>query len=166
RTRGERNADGKLVAEDLVFGTFLTRLGTITAMNREATEVTINDLTSNRPVTIRFTPDSRIKKLPSMNGQHHPPGADAGPLTIAKLLDRLPAGSFDDLKVSSPIVVTSTRGATPGRATAIMAIANVEQLIQFAQSQGAGGNPLEAMGRLHGGMMGGPGGFSLPAMLP
>ncbi|MBI4909499.1 MAG: hypothetical protein HY820_38125 [Acidobacteria bacterium] len=172
RTRGERNASGNLLAEDIVFGTFLTRVGTVTTINRDPAEIIINDLTSKKAVTIRFTADSRVKKMPSMNGgpggeQHRPPDESGPPVTMAQLLERIPVGSFDDFKVGSAVVVTSTRGATPDRATAIMAVANVDALIQFAQRQsGSAGNPLEAMGRMHGGMMGGPNGFSLPAMLP
>jgi hypothetical protein len=104
---------------------------------------------------------------PPGGGQQHRPPAFDGPMTMAQILERLPAGGFDDLKIGGAVVVTSTRGATPGKVTAIMIVANFDGLIQFAQSQAAAGaNPMEALGRLHGGMMGGPGGFSLPAMLP
>lgn len=172
RTRGGKSEDGKrLQAQDVVFGTFLTRLGSITAIDREAREFTINDLTTKRPVTIRLSADSRVKKMPDMNGgpprssqQHGPP---AGAATMAQILESLPAGNLDDLKVGGAVVATSTRGATPDKVTAIMVVANVDALIKFAILQAGGGaDPMEALGKMHGGMMGGPGGFNLPAMMP
>ena len=64
-------------------------------------------------------------------------------MTMAQILERLPAGGFDDLKIGGAVVVTSTRGATPGKVTAIMIVANFDGLIQFAQSQAAAGaNPM------------------------
>ena len=62
-------------------------------------------------------------------------------------------------------VVTSTRGSHPGRVTGIMVIASVEGLIQMAQAQAPGESPMEALNRMHGGMLAGPSGFSLPAIL-
>src|SRR6266481_805171 len=42
RTRGEKSEDGtKVTAEDLVFGTFLTRLGLITAVDRDSRQIGI-----------------------------------------------------------------------------------------------------------------------------
>jgi len=144
------------------------------AIDQDAQEITIDDLTTKRPVTIRLSSDSRVKKMPAMRsggpaggGQPHGPPSSARPFTIAQMLERIPAGSFDDFRVGGGVMVTSTRGATPGKVTAILIVANVDGLIQFAQMQsGSGANPLEALGRMHGGMMGGPGGFNLPAMIP
>jgi hypothetical protein len=46
-----------------------------------------------------------------------------------------------------------------------MVIANVDALIKMAQAQSDGASPTEALNRMHGGAMAGPGGFSLPAIL-
>ena len=171
RTRGDKRADGTLVADDIVFGTFLTKLGPITALDPETKEIRVDDLGTKKPVTIRFSAGTRVKKMPEMRGaptgapQHAP--ATNGPLTMAKILEGLPDGGFEDLKAGGMVVVTSTRGATPDRVTAILVVANVDALLMFAQMQaGAGANPMEALGRLHGGMFGGPGGFNLPAIVP
>jgi hypothetical protein len=165
RTRGDRSEDGsRLTADDVVFGTFLTTLGTVAEVNREKGEVSIVDLTSKKALVVRLTADTQMKKMPDLremmagHGGHQPAG-------MAQMLQQLPAGGIDDLKVGSSVVVTSTRGSHAGRVTGIMLIANVDALIQMAQSQAEGASPMEALNRMHGGAMAGPGGFSLPAIL-
>ena len=69
RARGVKSQDGlKVTAEDVVFGTFVTKAGTVTAVNTEAREITIKDLSNKKPLVIRFTADSQIKKMPDMAG--------------------------------------------------------------------------------------------------
>ena len=169
RTRGDKGEDGaRLTATDLVFGTFLTTLGSITEVNRAEGQMRIIDTTSKKQLTIRLTADTRVKKMPDMREMMFGrAGAEAAPqpTNMAQMLQQLPNGSVDDLKVGTSVVVTSTRGQRSDRVTGIMVIANVDALIQMAQSQAAGASPMDALNKLHGGMMGGPGGFSLPAIL-
>ena len=67
RARGVKSEDGlKVTAEDVVFGTFVTKAGTITLVNPETREITVKDLANNKPLTIRITGDSQIKKMPDM----------------------------------------------------------------------------------------------------
>jgi hypothetical protein len=167
RTRGDRSEDGaSLTADDVVFGTFLTTLGSITEVNREAGEMKILDSTSKRALTIRLTADTQMKKMPELRDMlfSRPKAGDHPPTTMSEMLQHLPAGAIDDLKVGTSVVVTSTRGALPDRVTGIMVIANVDGLLQMAQSQAGSANPMDALNKMHGGMMGGPGGFSLPAI--
>ena len=50
RARGAKSDDGsKLVADDVVFGTFLTRMGAITAVRREQGEIDIQEVTTKKP---------------------------------------------------------------------------------------------------------------------
>jgi hypothetical protein len=64
-------------------------------------------------------------------------------------------------------VVTSTRGSRTGEVTAIMLLANADLFLQSARtSAGQGKNPLEGINRMHGGILGGPGGIGLPAIIP
>ena len=68
RARGDRSEDGsRLTAQDVVFGTFLTTLGKVEAMDREKGEVRIVDLTSNKPLVVRVTADTQMKKLPDLH---------------------------------------------------------------------------------------------------
>ena len=127
----------------------------------------IVDLASKKLLTIRLTADTRLRKMPDLRdlmfGKPH--AAQGPPGSVAEMLQSLPEGTVDDLKVGTSVVVTSTRGLRGDRVTGIMVLANVGALLQMAQSQAEGASPMEALNRLHGGMMGGPGGFNLPAIL-
>src|SRR5713226_9080778 len=62
RARGEKAADAsKVVAEEIVFGTFLTKAGPITAVNVETKEITIRDLVTNKPLIVKLGGDSQLK---------------------------------------------------------------------------------------------------------
>jgi co-chaperonin GroES (HSP10) len=68
RARGKKSEDGlKVTADDVVFGTFLTRAGSITAVNAEAGEVTVKDMASGKPLVVKVTADSQLKKMPDMS---------------------------------------------------------------------------------------------------
>ena len=67
RARGVKSEDGlKVTADDVVFGTFVTKAGAVTAVNLEGREVTVKDSATNKPLVIKFTADSQLKKMPDM----------------------------------------------------------------------------------------------------
>jgi hypothetical protein len=73
RARGDRGEDAsRLTAQDVVFGAFLTTLGTVEAVDREKGEVRIVDLSSKKPLLVRLTADTQMKKMPDMHQM--PPG--------------------------------------------------------------------------------------------
>ena len=178
RARGQKSEDGlKVSADDVVFGTFVTRAGAITAINPETREVTVKDLASNKPLTVRFTADSQMKKMPDlagmmgggmggMAGGMGRGGAPSGSATVASgtppagggmrgmdinaMLERMPQAKLEDLKPGEMIVVSSTKGAKNDQVTAIMMLANAGFLLQMAAAQSGGG-------RSGGGMPGGAG---------
>lgn len=176
RARGRKSEDGlKVTADDLVFGTFVTKAGAITAINPETREVTVKDLANNKPLTIKLTADSQMKKMPDMAGMmggmpggmgRGGPAAGAPPpagaarggmpgggmrgMDINAMLERMPQAKLEDLKPGEMIVVSSTRGAKNDQVTAIMMLANADFLLQMVTAQSGGG-------RSGGGMSGGPG---------
>jgi hypothetical protein len=170
RARGLKSEDGsRVTAEEVVFGSFLTRLGPITAINREAGEIQIQEVTTKKLLTIRVIADSQLKMMPDMRSMisarptaHTAPPA---PFDIQTTMERLPAARIEDLKVGGSVIVTSTKGARSDTVTAILLLANADFLVQMAQGQGSGEGGMDALNRLHGGMLAGPSGFSLPTML-
>jgi Domain of unknown function (DUF5666) len=159
RARGQKSPDGLRVdADEVVFGTFLSKAGTITAINSVTREVTLKDLGSNKPLMVRFTADSQVKRMPDLAAMQGilsagrgaaagPPGgrgavAPAAPPRgpdIAQILETLARIPFEDLKQGEIVVVSAIRGARPDQITAITFLANAETLVQLAMAaRGAG----------------------------
>jgi hypothetical protein len=175
RARGVKSEDGlKVTAEDVVFGTFVTKAGTITAINPETKEVTVSELGTDKPLIIKFTADSQIKRMPDLSGMMMgrgaapaapaPPGAPARMPDMAQMLERLPGAKLDDLKTGEKIVVSSTKGQKPDEITAIMLLGNADMLIQMATAQsgrgaGSGAGAGQGMG------VGGLQTLDLPSMI-
>jgi hypothetical protein len=184
QARGEKSADGsRITADDIVFGTFLTKMGSITAVNWEAHEIQIAEAVDGRAWTIRITAESQLKTLPDLRAMFavassggrggagpHPPGADMP--DMAQMLRSLPSARLDDLKIGDGLILTSAGGTRSGELTAIMLLTNANFLVQMAKAAGNGqgngqnGGPMDAFVRMHGGMLGSSGSFSLPAIIP
>jgi hypothetical protein len=81
RARGKKSEDGlKVDAEEVVFGTFLTKAGTVTAVNVEGKQVVVKDLVTSKPLTIHVTADSQLKAVPDFAAMMAARGgAGAGP---------------------------------------------------------------------------------------
>jgi hypothetical protein len=170
RARGEKSEDSlKVTADEVVFGTFLTKAGPITAVNPDAKEVTIQDLVTKKPVVVKLTADSSIKRMPDLaamfaggmpgggmpgggapGGGAQPGGSPAGgarpggmmggrPFDMSQMLERMPPAKIEDLKAGDTIVVSSTKGVKADEVTAITVLANAGFLIQMASRQTAGG---------------------------
>ncbi len=70
RARGSRNTDGTdLTAVEVVSGTFRNIAGTISAIDASASTVTLQDLTTKKPVTVKITSESQLRKLPPQMAQ-------------------------------------------------------------------------------------------------
>jgi uncharacterized protein DUF5666 len=64
RARGARNADGsELTADEVVSGSFRNISGTISSIDASAGTLTVQDLATKKPVTIKVTPDSQLRIL-------------------------------------------------------------------------------------------------------
>lgn len=70
RARGAKSADGaSLAAEEVVTGSFRNISGTVDAVNSAANTLTVTDLVTKQPVTVKITPSSEVRKLPLMMAQ-------------------------------------------------------------------------------------------------
>ena len=64
RARGTRNADGtEFSADEAVSGTFRNIAGTVSTIDAAAGTVTVMDLVTKKPVIVRVTSDSQLRKL-------------------------------------------------------------------------------------------------------
>jgi len=70
RARGEKSEDGsQLQAEEIVAGTFRNIAGTVISTDPANDTVTLKDLATKKPVTIRISSDSQLRQLPEMMAQ-------------------------------------------------------------------------------------------------
>src|SRR3989475_2186134 len=65
RARGTRSADGtELTAIEIVSGTFRNIAGTISTIDTSTGTITVQNLVAKKPITVRITPESQLRKLP------------------------------------------------------------------------------------------------------
>ena len=88
----------------------------------------------------------RQQVSPGEGGPGRPGGGGArmrGGFDFQDMLERLPATTVSELKPGDMVVVSSTQGADPGRATAIAVVAGVDAIINAMQARQAqqGGRP-------------------------
>jgi hypothetical protein len=65
RARGTRNADGsEFTAAEIVSGSFRNIGGTVTGVDAGSGTLTVNDIATKKPVELKITSDSQMRKLP------------------------------------------------------------------------------------------------------
>ena len=80
RALGNKGEDGTSIqAEKIAFGTFRQIAATVTAINPQTGELTVKDLATKKPLTIKVDADSTMRKLPEqaarMLARRYAPGA-------------------------------------------------------------------------------------------
>ncbi|HEY0367796.1 MAG TPA: hypothetical protein VGC73_15090 [Pyrinomonadaceae bacterium] len=154
RALGTKSAGGaRFTPEEIVTGSFQTISGTITEVDAEKKEIKIKDLQSQQPVTIALSKDSSMRRLtPEMVAALSPPAKPDGPKPAAKgsgdlqeMFDQLPVFTLQELKPGDSILISSTKGADPGRVIAIAVVSGVGPLLQNSQTRRATAVSLGAM---------------------
>lgn len=158
RARGEKSADRlRFTAEDVVFGTFLTRAGSVASVDAAAKEVRITELGSGKPLLVKLTADTLIKAMPDFGGGAPPmpaPQGGRGPTPSgatpfppagrggafarpdpSELIERMPRAEIDAIRPGQQILISSTKGAIADQLTAITIVANAQMLIQLASAR-------------------------------
>lgn len=65
RARGTRTADGsELAADEIVSGTFRNIAGMVSAIDTAGGTITVMDLVAKKPITVKITSDTQLRKLP------------------------------------------------------------------------------------------------------
>ena len=159
RALGDKNSDGtRLVAEEVVSGSFRNAVGTVIALDTAAGEVQIKELGTGKLLTIKVTADASLRRLPQfpMGGAGGPGGGmrpgqpparapDGGPpggprrgaWDFQQMMERMPAIALKDIKTGETVVVASTRGADPNRLTAVTLLAGADALLAMNQAAAA-----------------------------
>jgi hypothetical protein len=156
RAKGNRSADGgSLDAEAIVDGTFRNLAGLITMIDTAQGTLTLQDLATKKPVTVRISTDSQMRKLPPqmaqglamrLKGGGQPPpdaakpagDAAAGPGArprsgdLNQMLARLPAASLADLQKGEAVMIVSTLGSEGRLPAAVTLLGGVEPILTAA----------------------------------
>jgi hypothetical protein len=105
RARGTRSADGaEFQADEIVWGTFRNIAGIITSVDSSAGTIALTDLITKKPVVVKVTGQSQLRKLPERMAQ-----------LIAFRLKGAAAGAAGAVPNSSP---TAAREGAPDAAAA------------------------------------------------
>ncbi len=153
RARGKRNPEGtELQAEEIVSGTFRNVAGLVVANDAAAGTITVNDLTTKKPVVVKITTDSQLHKMPEMLAQRlafmlrggamggngeRPAGMrpanggvrPQGNADLHQMLTRMPAVTLPELqKGEAVMIVTTSPAAAP--VTAITLLSGVEPILR------------------------------------
>ena len=100
RARGARNADGtEFTADEIVSGTFRNIAGTISAIDASAGTITVQDLASKKPIIVKITAESQLRKLPQ---------------AIAQRIAARLKGTPTDASAAAPAPGSAAPGASPG----------------------------------------------------
>lgn len=186
RALGKRSEDGASYdAEQVVFGTFKTMAVTVVSVDADKKEIVAKD-DGGATLTLVVTPDSNLKQVPEGGffgpGGGRPGGPPvgeggrpaggppsgmpgggpgrfmAGGFDPAALIEFLPPLQLADLKPETKLLVLTTEGVAPDRATAITVVKGLDALFaRFAR---------QAAGAAAGGAGFGAGGLELGIGLP
>jgi hypothetical protein len=152
---GNKGGDGTTIAAEMVYtGTFRQIAATINAIDPATGEMKVTDLLTKKPLTVRITSDTNMKKLPEQMAQmlarRYQGGGRAGAPEgrggegrgagggggrggdIGGMLDRLPAVPLTELKPKDAVMVSTTAGSDPSKVTAVMLLAGVEPILTAA----------------------------------
>ena len=164
RARGTRAADGtSLSAKEIVFGTFRNVAGTITAIDPANQTVTVNDLSTKKPVVVKITADSNMHKLPPfvanaiamrLRGGEMPGAGGQRPQNVSagqggprqggpgggmradpmQMLARLPQIPLSDLEKGDALMIVTTQGDGTN-VSALTLLAGVEPILTAPNAQ-------------------------------
>jgi hypothetical protein len=156
RVLGDKSSDAtRMKAEEIVSGSFRSVAAEVKSVDAAAGEIRATDLQTKKPLTVRVTSDSELRRMPpqlaAMLARSRESGpAAAGPrdglsraggppqtgsVDLQQLLERMPALTLAELKPGDAIIVSGTNGAEPSRIAAATLIAGVDPI--FAARGGA-----------------------------
>ncbi|MCX6595690.1 MAG: hypothetical protein NTV70_04925 [Acidobacteria bacterium] len=180
RARGAKAPDGSTItAEELVAGTFLNIAATVISIDEAAGTMKVTDLDTKKPVTVKITADSSMRRMPEMmarfmamrmNGGSMPgmggpggpggaPGAGRGAAGTPGAASAAPgtAGPKGGPSAGGPSAGGPPAGAGGGRPAGAAGMGGMGMGGMMGGGMGMGG--------MGGGMMGGGGGAPNPAQM-
>lgn len=158
--RGAKNAGGSAIAADgVVSGSFRSIPGTVISLDAAASTLTVKDLATKKPVTVRITADAELRRLDDNvanlvaarlkgntagagsrttstgGGQRSwsQGGAGRGNIDLETLLERAPQIQLGALKKGDAVMIVAAEDASG--LSAIKLLAGVEPLLEAPEAQ-------------------------------
>lgn len=157
-------AASKIVAEQIVSGSFRTMGGEVISLKVESGEMTMKDVQTKKPVVIHLTADTSIRRMPNFaggagGGMMRPggmngggPGAPGGGMQagggrgpggpmggrtpdFAQMFERLPVSSLADVKPGDAVIVSVAKAGGNAAPNAISLVAGVDFLLRASAAQ-------------------------------
>jgi len=137
RVLGDRSADGtRVVAEQVVSGSFLTRLFTVDAVDTDKGELRVVEGGKPQKLTVAIGRGAMLRRLQPEHVKEVKGGAN-----LTDLLERMPAVTLAELKAGDRVAVSST-APVDSRLTAVVLVAGIEPLLAPPAPGRAGGATL------------------------
>ena len=153
RVRGARSdsaspAHSSITADEVITGTFDNLAGALTAIDPAVGTITLEDITSKKPVTVRVTANSDLRKLsPEASASlspHTRPAASSAPSVpdpsqvLTDMLAKLPAITLADLHPGDSVLIVATQDHTANSSsdflTAISLLSGVQGILSATPS--------------------------------
>jgi ribosomal protein L21E len=162
-SRGTRNADGTAFAADaVVTGTFRSIPGTVISVDTSASTITVKDLSTKKPVTVRIAADVELRRLDDNmatmlatrlkgnaagaggrgangggangGGQRtfNQGGPGGGAMNLESVLERAPQIQLGALKKNDAVMIVATEDASG--LNAVKLLAGVEPLLEAPEA--------------------------------
>jgi len=131
--RGTRSADGsELAAEEIVSGAFRNIAGTISSIDAASNTINVMDLIAKKPVDVKITQDSQLRKLPPQMAQF-----------MAMRLKGSQAGAGSGAAGNGPGAANGEKQAGTGGAASGAGAASADSANGQGERGGRGGGDLQ-----------------------
>ncbi|MCC6366390.1 MAG: hypothetical protein IT165_22965 [Bryobacterales bacterium] len=157
RVMGNRqDAELKVTAEQIVFGSFQTLGGEIVSLKPETGDVVLLDVQTKKKVALKISPEARLRRMPAFGGRPggmRPGGGPPGGMRpgggggfgmragggngpdFQQMMERLPKATLGDLKAGDAVVTSVARPKDGHPANVISMIAGMDFLLRAPASE-------------------------------
>jgi hypothetical protein len=153
QAKGKPDASGMIIADSVVFGTFVNIAGRIASVDAASNAVTVNDVFTKKAVTLHITADSQMRQLPVMIAQRiavalqrsDPDQSGSGrpgrAIDFQQAIARLPSIGINDLHKGDAVIAVA--GSSSAQSPAFYFVDGVEPILT-ASPGGSGAAALLA----------------------
>ena len=136
RVLGARDeANGRITAARIVFGSFRTLGGELVSVKPAANEVVLKDVQTKQKITLHVPGDAKLRRLPPMAGRfsvsaRRPGTGNGGGPNLEQMVERMPPASIGDLQPGDAVIVSVMNPPTSSDPQVISLVAGVDFILR------------------------------------